>query len=254
MEQNTVQDFLTEIVDLPSLGLLYPEGHPLASGKVEMRYMTAKDEDILTNLSYIENGVVLDRLISMLCITKFNLDDIVIGDKNMLLIAARILGYGADYTFKWGEDDKATINLTELTKKTIDLSLFTELPGGNREHKNEFTFELPTSKVKITFKIITQKDEKDIEAELKGLEKIHQSAEITTRLKYSIVSVNGQTDKAIIRSFVDKMLARDSMALRKYMSAISPDINTNIAFTTEKGRTVEGANMPISADFFWPST
>jgi len=90
----------TEFIELPSLGLIYPEDNPLSSGKVEMKYMTSREEDILTNQNYIRQGIVLDKLIESLIVSKINIDDIIVGDKNALLIASRILGYGKDYAFK----------------------------------------------------------------------------------------------------------------------------------------------------------
>jgi hypothetical protein len=95
----TELNFPTEIIELPSKGLVYPKGNPLSSGKVEMKYMTAKEEDILTNQSYIQEGTVLDKLLQSLIISKINYNDLIVGDKNALLVASRILGYGKDYTF-----------------------------------------------------------------------------------------------------------------------------------------------------------
>ncbi|MDC6465014.1 hypothetical protein PQZ39_01130 [bacterium] len=89
----------TEMVDLPSQGKLYPEKHPLAKGKIEMKYMTAKEEDILSNQSYIQNGTVIDRLLKSLIVTEFDFNDLLIGDKNAIMVAARVLGYGPDYEF-----------------------------------------------------------------------------------------------------------------------------------------------------------
>ena len=91
----------TETIELPSKGLLYPEGHPLSNGTIEIKYMTAKEEDILTNQNYIQNGTVLDKLLKSLIITEFDYNDLVIGDKNAVMIAARILGYGAEYKFQY---------------------------------------------------------------------------------------------------------------------------------------------------------
>jgi len=93
--------FPTEVVELPSKGLVYPEDNPLSSGKIEMKYMTAKEEDILTNQSYIEKGIVLDKLLQALIVSKINYNDLITGDKNAIMIAARILGYGKDYTFTY---------------------------------------------------------------------------------------------------------------------------------------------------------
>jgi hypothetical protein len=97
--------FPTEEVELPSKGLIYPKDNPLSSGKIEMKYMTAKEEDILTNQNYIKQGIVIDKLLKSLIISKVNYDDMIVGDKNAVLIAARILGYGKDYDFQYkGEE------------------------------------------------------------------------------------------------------------------------------------------------------
>ena len=162
--------FPTEVVDLPSKGLVYPKSNPLSSGKVEMKYMTAKEEDILTNQSYIERGIVMDKLLESLIINKeVNYEDIIVGDKNALLVAARILGYGGEYTFEY-RGEQETVDLSELDNKPFDESLLVE------PNKNEFEFELPRTKQKITYKILNAKDEKLIEAELKGYKKINPKA------------------------------------------------------------------------------
>ena len=103
----------TEIIDLPSKGLLYPEDSELAKGILEMKYMTAKEEDILTNQSYIRNGTVLDRLMKSLIVSKINYDDLLIGDKNAIMVAARILGYGSEYVFDYGGEEQ-TVNLSSI--------------------------------------------------------------------------------------------------------------------------------------------
>ena len=115
--------FPTEVVELPSKGLLYPEDNPLSSGKVEIKYMTAREEDILTNTSYITDGTVLDKLLQSLIVSKdINYNDLSIGDKNALLISARILGYGNDYEFMWmGEQVKA--DLSKMNNTTSDVGL-----------------------------------------------------------------------------------------------------------------------------------
>ena len=136
--------FPTEFVDLPSKGLVYPKDNPLSSGKVEMKYMTAKEEDILTNQNYIANGTVIDKLIKSLIVSKVDYNDLLIGDKNALLIAARILGYGKDYSFQY-KGETVKVDLTKVEDKVLDESLF-------KEGKNEFPFTLPTSKKEVTFK------------------------------------------------------------------------------------------------------
>ncbi len=149
----------TEMVELPSKGLLYPKDSPLAEGKIEMKYMTAKEEDILTNSNYIRQGVVIDKLLQSLITSPINYSDLLIGDKDAIMMAARILGYGKDYDFQYlGE--KVTVDLSTLQLKELDESLVKE------KGKNEFQYKLPNTDNTITFKLLTQKDDRDIDAEL----------------------------------------------------------------------------------------
>ena len=167
----------TEQVDIPSKGKLYPSDHPLASGKVEMKYMTAKEEDILTNQNYIEKGVVIDKLLQSLIVSDFNYNDLLIGDKNAIMVAARILSYGKDYDIQYNGKD-ITVDLTEIKDKELD---FDSLEQGQRE----FTFALPKSGNEVTFKLLTHGDDKNIDREVEGLKKINResSASLSTRMK-----------------------------------------------------------------------
>lgn len=243
MEQKT--KFPSEIIDLPTKGLLYPEDSPLSSGKIEMKYMTAKEEDILTNQNYIKRGIVIDKLVQALIVDKgINYSDLFSGDKNALLVASRILGYGEIYEFNYG-GEKISVDLSKLDSKPINADLF-------KERKNEFEFTLPTTKKTLLFKFLTQKDEIDIDSEVKGLQKINKdsSPELSTRLKYIIQSVDGVTDKGGIRSFVDnEFLARDARAFRNYYASIQPDID--LTFYPEDGPE-EGVDIPIGVTFLWP--
>jgi hypothetical protein len=242
----------TEIVTLPSKGLVYPETSLLAKGEIEMRYMSARDEDILTNINFIKQGTAIDKLLKSLIVSPIDIDDLVTGDKNAILFAARILGYGKDYTFKFrnestGADDEYTVDLTTLDEKPLDENLF-------EKGKNEFTFTLPKSGNVVTFKLLTGKDEKAIDAEIKGLQKIdaNGSFENTTRLKHMIIAINGKTDRVSIIDFVDNyLLAPDSRALKKYSNEISPDIETTITLNKD-GYVQEGVTIPIGINFFWP--
>lgn len=242
----------TEEVELPSKGLLYPIENPLSSGKIEMKYMTAKEEDILSNQNYIKNGTVFDKLLKSLIVSKIDYDDLCIGDKNAILIAARVLGYGKDYQVKYphpitGEEELVTIDLAELKNKEVDYSLF--------KNNNEFVYTLPKSNNDITFKILTHKDEKAIDNELKGLKKVNLSAEVTTRLKYAILAVNGNREKKDIRDFVDShLLASDAQALRAYMKTISPDLDLTFTFVGSDGYTQEGVDLPVGVSFFYPNS
>jgi hypothetical protein len=235
--------FPTEIVDLPSRGLLYPVNHPLSSGKIEMKYMTAREEDILTNQAYIQNGTVLDKLLESLIVTEgVKVDDFIVGDKNAILVAARILGYGKDYSFSYN-GQSITVDLSKLENKFFDESKI-------NKGVNEFNFILPHSSTNITYKLLNGHDNNKIEQELKGLKKINKdlSPELSTRLKYMITSVEGNSDIKTIREFVDNyLLARDSRAFREHIKNTQPDID--LSFTTDGGEEVA---IPISLNFFWP--
>ena len=238
----------TEVIDLPSKGLLYPEGHPLAEGKVEIKYMTAKEEDILTNQNYIKNGTVIDKLIQSLVVTKFNYDDLLVGDKNAIMIAARILAYGSSYDVTY-DGIEQTIDLSELNNKEIDESLFTD-------RNNEFSFTLPHTKNDITFRLLTGHDEKKIEAELKGLKKISKttSAEVTTRLIRTLKSVNGSSELKDIREFVNNyFLAKDVREFRKHYASITPDVDMDVNVVKSDGED-EVIKLPIELNFFWPDS
>ena len=233
----------TEIVDLPSKGLVYPESNPLSSGKIEMKYMTAKEEDILTNQNYINKGTVLDELIKSLIVSDVKYEDLIVGDKNALLVAARILGYGKDYKFEWGGEEY-NIDLTTIEDKLINEKLFVK-------GKNEFSFTLPSTGLEITFKLLTGADEKKINAELEGLKKINKniSPELSTRLKYMITSIGGNRETKDIRQFIDnQLLARDSRALREYIKEVQPDVD--LTFFPDGSDTK--VSIPVGLSFFWP--
>ena len=249
MEENVTESkfkFPTEVVELPSKGLIYPKDNPLSSGKIEMKYMTAKEEDILTNTNYISKGIVLDKLLESLIVSKVNYNDIITGDKNALLIASRVLGYGKDYEFSYG-GETLSIDLTTLKDKNLDPKDLKE------EGVNEFEFTLPTSKTTLTFKLLTHGDEKTIDRELEGLKKIKKDLvpESTTRLKYIITSVDGDREKKTIRDFVDNyLLAKDARVLREEIRRVSPDVELKYY-----GEDVEeGIDIPISLNFFWPDS
>jgi hypothetical protein len=248
-------DFPTEYIDLPSEGYFYPTSSPLSSGRIQLKYMTAREEDILTNQNLIKKGVVLDELLRALIVTPgVKLEDILIGDKNAIFLASRRLAYGDEYPAKitcpkCGEENEVKINLAELKTKEFDFSKYTK-------GENAFSFELPASKRKIVYKLLNHKDEQDIDAELKSLTKISKtnSPEMTTRLKYNIISVEGTTDRIMIKKFVDNMLAKDSIALRTNIRENTPDIDMKFNFTCSACGHSERMAMPLGVDFFWPTT
>ena len=253
--------FPTEIIELPSGGKLYPEGSSLSSGKVEMRYMTAKEEDILTSANLIQKGVVIDTLLRALIVSNgegqsVNYNDLVVGDKNAIMIAARVLGYGAEYPVEMacpscGAKHKQTIDLTTLENKKCNTDSVNE--------DGRFTFKLPVAKKTLTFKILTHADEKLVEAESKRMKKKKVGGngvtyELTSRFKYMIVAIDGEEDKTKIRSFVDnEFLSRDSLAFRQYAESVSPDVDMSIYFECDScGHEDPSIQMPMNVQFFWP--
>ena len=250
------QDFPTEQIDLPSEGHFYPVGSPLSSGRIELKYMTAREEDILTSQNLIKKGVVLDELLKALIVTQgVELPDLLIGDKNAIFIASRRLAYGDKYPAKvtcpkCEKENESEIDLAQLKSREFDFSQFTK-------GENVFTFALPYSKKSITYKLLTHKDEQNIDSELKGLAKLNKvgsSPEMTTRLKYMIVSVEGETDRGKIKTFVDNLPSRDSVAFRKHVRDNTPDIDMNFNFKCAHCEHEERMGLPLGVDFFWPSS
>jgi hypothetical protein len=240
--------FPSEIIDLPSEGKLYPKDSPLSSGKLEIKYMTAREEDILTSQNLIKKGVVIDHLLNSLILTKgVSVDDLVLGDKNAIMVAARILAYGPEYVVEITNpitDTKfeQSFNLADCPFKKIS----DDIKG------NEFEVILPVSKVKITFRLLTGKNEREIDTELKQLKKLggQISPELTTRLKYTITSIDGDSASNVIRNFVDTMLSRDSLFLRGEITKVSPDIE--LQQEVEIGGELVKVDIPMTTNFFWP--
>jgi len=236
----------TEVVELPSKGKLYPEGSPLRSGTVEMKYMTAKEEDILTNQNFIKSGIVIDKLLQSLIVSKINYDDLLIGDKNAIMVAARILSYGASYEFEYG-GAKQNVDLSTIDVKPLH-------PDFEQATTNEFAYTLPHSQNVVTFKLLTHGDEKTMDQEIKGLQKINKesTSEVTVRLSHIITSINGSSEKKDIREFVNNyFLAKDAREFRKHYSEVSPDLNLNVTLIDSDG-VEEDVDLPIGINFFWP--
>lgn len=246
----------TEVIELPSQGYFYPEGHPLSSGTIEMRYMTAKEEDILASQNLIKQGVVIDKLLQSLIVTKVPFNEILTIDKNAIFLAARILAYGADYQVEvvcpnCNAKSIHNIDLQSFDTKNIDWSRFEK---GKCVHE----FTTPIGKNTLELKFLTHGDEKLIEEDLKGYRKFNKitgiDAELTTRLKHLIVSVDGDATKRTISNFVDSMLSRDSLSLRTYLKEVTPEVDTTFAFTCPHcDYEQEKMVVPINVQFFWPS-
>ncbi|MHA2407395.1 MAG: T4 family baseplate hub assembly chaperone [Candidatus Ranarchaeia archaeon] len=243
----------TEVIDLPSEGFFYSPESPLASGRLELKYMTAKEEDILTNQNLIKKGVVLDKLLEAMIVTPgVTPDDILIGDRNAIFVAARILAYGKKYDAKivcpkCGAENEVSIDLTTMTNKEFD---FTGLTRG----VNQFEFKLPESGDVVAYKLLLGSDEKAIDTEIKSIQRINKgsSSEVTTRLKHLITSVNGDDKVGTIRAAVDGMRSSDALALRRHIKETSPDFDMSFNFDCEECGHEGRVPMPMGISFFWP--
>ena len=249
MADEQKQKFPSEVIDLPSGGKVYGKDSQLYSGKIEVKYMTAKEEDILTSANLIKKGVVIDKLLDSLILSDgVKSSDLLIGDKNAVMVAARILAYGSEYTTN--VQNPTTGN---TLSHTFDLTKcpFKHFPEDVNPSKNEFSIKLPISKSEIKFQLITGALENIITLEAEAIEKTGTSAQLTTRLRHTIISVDGDTDKAKITNFVNNMLARDSMHLRQEIVRITPDIDLTQEIEIE-GETVT-VDIPMTVNFFWPT-
>lgn len=243
---------LTETVDLPSKGLFYPGTSPLSSGTIELHYMTTYHEDILTSTNLIKKGVVLDRLMDSLIATKgVKTSDLLVGDLNAIMVAARILGYGKDYN----------VSLTcprcgNVIEQTVDLSQLETKNEPTDDSLDNLTVTLPLSKAVVQLKLLTRGDEISIEKEVKALKKVNGDIESdsTSRLRAMIVSVNSDTSKEKIWSFVNTMLVRDARFLRDAYKHMIPDIDFDITVECDCGDPSDDnkVRLPIGVSFFWP--
>ena len=246
-------EFSTEIISLPSQGKCYPETNPLSSGNIELKYMTAREEEILSSQSLIKKGVVLDKLFEAIIVDKkVNPDDILLGDKNAIMLATRILGYGPEYKIQiqtsTGENETINVDLGKVQTKDIDFSKLTS--------DNRYTFKTSTGNVLI-FKLLTHGDEKRIDADvnaMKRLSKDSMGGELTTRYRYMIVSVDGNEDTKSITDFINnKFLSKDTKAFREHLKVIQPDIKMEFDYTDPETGETEVRSIPMGVNFFWPT-
>jgi hypothetical protein len=246
-------DFPTEVISLPSQGKCYPEDNPLSKGTVEIKYMTAKEEEILASQNLIRKGVVLDKLFESIIVDKdVNVDDILIGDKNGIMLAARILGYGPEYPIEFenefGETEEVTVDLSKVQTKEVDFSKI----------KRDNTYEFITSNGNvIEFKLLSHGDEKKIDTDIKALQRLNKGGaggELTTRYRYMIQSVDGDATTGTITKFVNnQFLTRDTRKFRDLIRELQPDINMEFEYENPNTGEKELRSIPMGVGFFWPS-
>lgn len=246
----------TEMVELPSKGLLYPLGHPLHGREtLEIKFMTAKEEDILTSKALIKKGVAIDRMLQNLIVDKsVKVEDLLLGDKNALTVAARISGYGQEYAVQ-----VTCPSCEEKSKYEFDLSLvsstegqdLTEL-GVSKTDKGTFVLGLLRTSADVEFRLLTGRDETDMiqQASSKTVKK--QEDNSTSQLKRLIVSVNGNTDRRVVSQFVDTMPVIDAKQLRSVVKRVTPDVDMKQDFVCASCGHEEEMEVPFTVEFFWP--
>lgn len=244
-------------VPLPSKGLVYPDG-PLAGAEtIELKPMTAREEDILMNRTLVRKGTVVSELIKSCLIDKnIDVNSMISGDRNALMIAVRITGYGADYSPKvtcpaCESQQDFSVNLESLPVKELDLEKLKQVGQG----QNAFEFVLPFSKKTVIFKFLTGKEEERIlqDIEAKRKKGIVQENLVTTKLMNSIIAIEGNAERSFINQFCQHMPARDSLALRKVLDASEPGVDMSSDFTCNSCGHTEVLTVPLGPSFFWPN-
>ena len=249
----------TEFVELPSGGKFYPQGHPLHGKKtLELKFMTAKEEDILASTSLIKKGVVFDRLLQSLIMEPINPDDLLTGDRNALLIAARMTGYGNDYKTAVSCPscrNKSKFNF-DLSKAKITNSIDQEmrdLADVQETDNGTFIINIESMNAQIEVRPLCGRDEKKLNsiASAKNRNNLQESA-VTDGLKSYIVSVNGNQTPGYINQFVDALPARESRKIRIIYKNIVPKVSIQSFYSCAKCGHEQELEVPLNIDFFWP--
>ena len=249
----------TEFVELPSRGLLYAEGHPLCNQEcIEIKHMTAKEEDILSDKALLKKGLAIDRFLRSIIINRdIKVDSLLVGDKNAILVAARINGYGAEYDTKvicpvCFSHGRHTFN---LDKQEISSLAGLEELGVQQTQQGTFVFGLPKSGVEIECRLLTGVEEKKLTqtAEKRKKQKL-PSRDFTAQLRTIIVSIDGNEEPGFINSFVENMPAADSRHLRSTYQRCVPNVELKDTFTCDECGAETELEVPFTTDFFWPNT
>jgi hypothetical protein len=249
----------TEEVQLPSRGLLYPENHPLHGVEsVEIRHMTAKDEDILTNESYIRKGIVIDKLLQHVMIDRIDVNHFLIGDKNALVHACRLHGYGADYGVEnfmcpsCEEKQEYSFNISEWEFKFFDKQKLEENQVELTENKTMVCF-LPRTGIRVEFKYLDGRDQLALERKEESDRKRNlRSTSMSNFLRAVIVSVDGHVDLGSIANFIEGLPAMDSRYFRRIYNELQPDVDSMSNFLCKRCGYEEAVEVPLDISFFWP--
>jgi hypothetical protein len=222
---------------------------------VQIKAMTAQEEDILMSRALLKEGTVLTHLIKSSLIDKtIDPADLLAGDRNAILIAIRITGYGSDYSAPMAcpacaRQDIQNFDLSNLGIKRLEVQPVA--PGAN-----EFEFILPVSKKRVTYKHLTVRDEEDAVKTAERMRKLFPDAkvenDVTRQLELQVVSIDGNRDRAPISAFIKAMPARDSRELRAHISKTEPGIDTRVDVKCKSCGVESKVGLPIGVGFFWP--
>ncbi len=247
----------TEFVDLPSNGVGYPEGHPLyEKDTIEIRFMTAKDEDILSSRTLLKKGLAVERFLDNILVDKnLKAADILVGDRNAILIAARISGYGSDYQTQVGcpSCGEKTHFTFDLNNRIVDESRVNENLNLSKTEDGNFTTIMPLSKFKLNFKLLNGADEAYLsQLTMKKSKTKDAEAMFSDQYKRMIVSIEGHTEKNVINHYVNNMPTLDSRHLRACYKEATPSVTVTENFVCSSCNHEEDMEVPFTADFFWP--
>ena len=242
----------TEFVDLPSQGRYYSEGHPLhGEDTIEIRQMTAKEEDILTSATLLKKGIALDKVVENIIVDKrIDPRSLLVGDRNAIIIAARVSGYGSDYNVtltcpNCGTKDKRVFSLHNShinhAEDYFDLGVVHE--GGSIFSANLHRLQ----DVQVQFRLMTGADENALAKAAKAKENF------ATRQLYRIVhSVNGDSSQSTVRSLIENLPMIDARLIRAAYKAVNPNVELNYDFVCGNCSNEQELEVPITAEFFWP--
>ncbi len=256
MKEDFGWDIPVESVPIPSDGVIYDSSSRLyKKQRVKIKAMTAREEDILSSSALLKEGTVLDHLVNSCLMEDFDSTEMLIGDRNAVLIAIRITGYGPDYKIKTtcsscSHENKVTVDLSALPIKRLDIQPV-------EEGKNLFAFTLPVTKKKVLFNYPTVRDEREKSIKNKNMSKIVKTnieSNVTDKLEMSIKQIDSVTDRNKIKHFVMNMPAYDSRSLRKFMRENEPGMEMTWEYDCEKCGSHNESFIPINANFFWPGT
>ena len=251
----------TEIVELPSRGVFYPEGHTLHGKEtIEIRYMTAKDEDTLTNQSLLKKGMALEKVLQDIVVDKtINMDTLLVGDKNAVIVAARKSAYGADYQTKvtcpsCGKVQGYEFDLHNCNVKVPITDEELEQLGVQQTEDCTFVFVLPILKVPVELKLLTGKDENFISQRVREAQLAKKDVEslLLLQLRLMIKSINNISDPKVIAEVVTMLPAKDSKTIRQVYSQITPNMDLSHDFECKACSYETRLEVPFTADFFWP--